>query len=339
MDKVLVFGRGQSLKNNIAYLNENYKIVGILDNAVAECIEDNAYRTMVYNPKCIGTLDFDRVVITSMYFVEMFYQIKSMGIPDEKIVLCVNDNVMIRDGKLYYAVNSKELILIENKEQISSARMKMAEQIDKGIIGHFPMNPILEEGEEAGKPIDRYYIEKFMQQNEENILGTTIEVQDDRYISKYGTKCKKKIISHVMGWNNTVKMNFETGEGIEDEIADCIICTQTLQYIYDLKAAIRNLYRMLKQGGTLLVSVPGIKPLSEFHDEKWGEYWSFTTKSMKKLCMEVASEQDIYVAGYGNAKATASFLYGINQEHLTVDELEYYDYRYPLVICARVKKF
>ena len=40
---------------------------------------------------------------------------------------------------------------------------------------------------------------------------------------------------------------------------DCIIFTQTLQCIYDFRAALKTLYRiLLRPGGVLLVTIPGV---------------------------------------------------------------------------------
>ena len=41
---------------------------------------------------------------------------------------------------------------------------------------------------------------------------------------------------------------------------DCIILTQTMHYIFDLPAAVSTLFRILKPGGTLLVTRPGDQP-------------------------------------------------------------------------------
>jgi ubiquinone/menaquinone biosynthesis C-methylase UbiE len=49
---------------------------------------------------------------------------------------------------------------------------------------------------------------------------------------------------------------------IPDNTFDCFIMTQTLQYIFDFKKALRTCRRILKPGGTLLLTVPNISPIS-----------------------------------------------------------------------------
>ena len=55
---------------------------------------------------------------------------------------------------------------------------------------------------------------------------------------------------------------------------DCIVLTQTLQYIYDLRTAMENLYQALAPGGALLITVPGISPIGNGETKIW--YWEFT---------------------------------------------------------------
>lgn len=60
---------------------------------------------------------------------------------------------------------------------------------------------------------------------------------------------------------------------------DVILCLNVLEHVYDFHAAIDNMYRALKKGGTLVVAVPAFYPL---HDEP-GDYWRFTEHSLRKL--------------------------------------------------------
>src|ERR1700719_1450179 len=42
-------------------------------------------------------------------------------------------------------------------------------------------------GCDRGSPIDRFYIERFLAEYRQDIVGRTLEVQDSRYTKRYGT--------------------------------------------------------------------------------------------------------------------------------------------------------
>ena len=81
---------------------------------------------------------------------------------------------------------------------------------------------------------------------------------------------------------------------------DCIILTQTLHLIYDVRAAIATLHRILGPGGVLLLTVPGITRIS--HDEWPGSwYWSFTTDSASRLFAEAFGPGRVAIGSRGTS--------------------------------------
>src|ERR1041384_1893415 len=41
-------------------------------------------------------------------------------------------------------------------------------------------------GLDRGEPVDRYYVEKFLERHAEDIRGRVLEIGDDRYTKKFG---------------------------------------------------------------------------------------------------------------------------------------------------------
>jgi len=117
-----------------------------------------------------------------------------------------------------------------------------------------------------------------------------------------------------------------------------MICTQTIQMIYDIHAVVKNIYRLLKPGGTLLLTASGISQISKNDYDNWGEYWRFTKISMEKLMEEVFPKESILVESWGNVKTAIGFMYGFCQEDLTEDDYGYNDDQYPLIVTAKCKK-
>ncbi len=64
----------------------------------------------------------------------------------------------------------------------------------------------------------------------------------------------------------------------QDEQFDLVICTQVLQYVPDPRRAIAEMFRLLKPGGHLLLSVPAAYPRDSEQ-----EYWRFLPHALKTL--------------------------------------------------------
>lgn len=135
-----------------------------------------------------------------------------------------------------------------------------------------------------------------------------------------------------------IKGNLETGEGLEENVVDCLICTQTIPFFYDIHSGIKNIYRLLKPEGAVILTGGCIAQLSIYDYKNWGEYWRFTDLSMKKLLLEVFEENQIEVCTYGNMKMAIAFMFGLCQEDMNITDLEYMDEQFPMIIAAVARK-
>jgi len=203
------------------------------------------------------------------------------------------------------------------------------------------INPISRDfGFERGTPIDRYYINNFLANYTADIHGHVLEVGGDAYTRKFGDDNVTSIdIFSDSGDNSqaTIIGDLASADHIPSSTFDCIILTQTLQYIYDLRSAIRTLYRILKPGGVLLATVPGISQISA---DKWAESWcwSFSRLSIQRMFEEVFPAEGVTVEAHGNVFATTALLQGLAAEELCQQELDYHDWYYQLLITLRAVK-
>jgi SAM-dependent methyltransferase len=193
-------------------------------------------------------------------------------------------------------------------------------------------------GTDRGLPIDRHYIEGFLSTNISDVKGHVLEFDDDSYTRRYGGE--RVAVSDVLHVEEghpgaTIIADLSSAGNIEDDTFDCIICTQTLMYIYPIRAAIQTLYRILKPGGVLLATFPGIAQVSRYDMDRWGEYWRFTTMSAKRLFGEVFPLEYVSVESRGNVLAAIAFLHGLCTEDLEEDELKHCDPDYEVL--ARLK--
>lgn len=192
-----------------------------------------------------------------------------------------------------------------------------------------------------GSPVDRYYIERFLATHADAIQGRVLELGDASYTWRFGGKrVTQSDVLHGRPDNPgaTIVADLTAADHIPSDTFDCIILTQTLLLIYDVRAALATLFRILKPGGVLLVTVPGITHTVREDREEYGQYWSFTTQSMQRLLGEVFPEPNVCVEAYGNVVVVTAFLYGLAIEDLRQSELDYQDYDYELIIGARAMK-
>lgn len=196
-------------------------------------------------------------------------------------------------------------------------------------------------GLDRGQPIDRYYIENFLARHAEDIQGHVLEIGDDTYTRKFGgERVSRSDVLHAWAGNPkaTIVADLTCADHIPSDTFDCIIFTQTLQFIYDGRAALKTLYRILKPGGVLLATFPGISQISRYDMDRWGDYWRFTTLSARRLLEEVFPPGCVQVEAQGNVLTAIAFLHGLAAHELTPEELDYHDPDYQVLIGMRVAR-
>lgn len=194
-------------------------------------------------------------------------------------------------------------------------------------------------GLERGNPIDRHYIEAFLAKCVQDIRGCVLEVQTDDYTRRFGGKrVTRADVLDIEAANDcaTVVADLAVPCSLPSETFDCVICTQTLLLIYDVKTAIANLYRALKRGGVLLATVPGVAHKIETNERH--DFWRFTSQSAHRMFAEVFGEQNLEVSAYGNVLAATAFLHGMVTREFTTRELDHHDPEFEVTIAVRAVK-
>jgi SAM-dependent methyltransferase len=215
-------------------------------------------------------------------------------------------------------------------------------RIPKGSV-HFGdlkrLSPISDNfGLDRGTPVDRYYIERFLAQYATDVHGHVLELSDNLYTRRFGgTRVQQSDILSVEATNPkaTFVGDLTHSNVIPEATFDCIVLTQALQYIFDLRAAVTTLNRALKPGGVLLVTVPGVTKMEE---ALWPWYWAFTKTALRRLLADQFGDDAVSVEAHGNIFAATAFLYGIALEELNLSDLNAVDPGYPVIVAARAIK-
>jgi Methyltransferase domain/Glycosyl transferase family 2 len=192
-------------------------------------------------------------------------------------------------------------------------------------------------GFDRGLPVHRYYLEQFLREFAPDIRGHCLEFQDPSYAPRFGGSAVEKLdILHIDNSNPvaTVVADLTQPNNILSNEFDCIVCTHVLHVIVELDKAVSELYRILKPGGVLLVSVPHISMC----DPGFHEVWRFTPEGLSSIVGKIFGVENITVRAYGNSLTAAGEIRGVVAHEFSKTTLSYDDPRFAVEVCARACK-
>ena len=192
-------------------------------------------------------------------------------------------------------------------------------------------------GFNRGTPVDRYYIECFLEGQRRDITGRILEVKNHEYALRYGTGVTQVDVLDIDPSNReaTLIADLAIENQLPIAVFDCFILTQTLHLIFDIESAIRNAYRLLHPGGVLLATLPSVSRIAADAPE---DCWRLTLPSCMRLFSASFGTANTTVKSYGNLTTCVAFLQGMAHEELSRKELAINDPAFPLIIAVRAVK-
>jgi SAM-dependent methyltransferase len=195
-------------------------------------------------------------------------------------------------------------------------------------------------GTDRGQPIDRHYIEAFLRKHSADITGRVLEIGGAQYTRAFGRDVTASHVLHASTGNReaTLVGDLAKLETLPAGEYDCLICTQTLNFIFDVDAAVAGLAHVLRPGGIALTTVAGISQISRYDMDRWGDYWRFTDASLRRLFEPVFGD-GVEIQTHGNVTAALALLQGLAIEDLPDRRLlDDRDADYQVILTARAKK-
>jgi glycosyltransferase involved in cell wall biosynthesis len=195
-------------------------------------------------------------------------------------------------------------------------------------------------GFDRGTPIDRYYIERFLERHAADIAGRVLEGADDSYCRRFGaSRITRQDILSLSPDNRaaTIVGDLCAPRTLPEGQFDCLLLTQMLHLIFDAHTAAVQMCRALKPGGIVLLTVPGVSQIDRGATrDLW--CWSFTRHSAFRLFADVFGAENVTVEAHGNVYAATAFLHGLALEEVDTNKLDVEDASYPVIVTVRARK-
>lgn len=192
-------------------------------------------------------------------------------------------------------------------------------------------------GYDRGTPIDRYYIERFLKTNQAHITGHVLELADNGYTQQFGQGVTQSDVLAAEANEATTLVGDIADAGVlPANRYQCIILTQCLNVIYDVRGALNQCRTALASGGVLLLTVPCISQISRYDMDRWGDFWRFTQRGLGDLLAECFPDAHAQMNSHGNLALARAFLDGLAVEDIPNQLWEQDDPDYPLIITAAV---
>ena len=190
-------------------------------------------------------------------------------------------------------------------------------------------------GFDRGTPVDRYYLDRFLDANRALITGRVLEIQVPSYTRRFGGDVRE---SHTVDINPSFQATYTCDLADASQIPgdhyDCLLAPNTLQHLASLQPALRTMLRVIRPGGTILASAAGLLPLIP----DGGDYWRLSADGWRRTLDTEWAGCEVTVQAHGNCLTAAAAMYGLAQEELDADELDAHDPRYPVLITIRCRK-
>lgn len=132
MEKVIVFGAGGLFTVFSPFIKSTYHLAAISDNDIKQHGK-TIDGVEIISPSDITHLDFDLVIVTSMYFKAIKEKLISLGIEDD-IIIDVYDDLLIRESVAHHLIEHDEFIMAKNK--ISSLSLTKKKLIVMNSLGN-----------------------------------------------------------------------------------------------------------------------------------------------------------------------------------------------------------
>ena len=193
-------------------------------------------------------------------------------------------------------------------------------------------------GFERGTPIDRFYLQRFLDRHRHLITGRVLEVQSSGYTHRYGSALTASDSVDIVTTFNatpTYLVDLALSDNVIPSASyDCFLLPNTLNMLRDVEACMRQALRVVKPGGVILATAAGLVPLTG----DVADYWHLSADGWRELAARAWPGCEVQIEQHGNSLTAVAAMLGLAVEELTSAEFEYDDPRFPVqvtIYCRR----
>jgi glycosyltransferase involved in cell wall biosynthesis len=170
----------------------------------------------------------------------------------------------------------------------------------------------------------------FLSQHRKVIQGRVIELGDDALTREYGGDQVRSVTvlrpSELFSDDGT---NFGP-----ESTCDCLIAMDAVQYADDPSLVVGRIERRLSPGGTALVILPGLVPMTAIPNDRW----RFTVFAARRLFETAFPPETIKVQSYGNVRLAIATFHGLGEDDLDEATFKQQDEEFPLFVAVMATK-
>ncbi len=195
-------------------------------------------------------------------------------------------------------------------------------------------------GYDRGTPVDRRYIDDFLFAHSSDVQGSVLEIQEDDFtLACGGRRVAERTVLDIDPSNQraTVLADMRLAPELARDAFDCIILTQTLHVIDDMRAALTECHRILKPGGVLLATFPSASRVCLEYGEP-GDYWRMTPAGARALLQSAFAPSQVSCDAFGNVLTNTAFLHGLSTDEVKDSEFDERDPYFPVLTGVRARK-
>ena len=178
-------------------------------------------------------------------------------------------------------------------------------------------------GRDLSPSITDYYLARFLERHAEDLRGDVLWIGDGPEALGLRVNPSARIF--------TTRSIHGQGTGA----FDCLVATHTLALDFDLFEATGILHRLLKPGGILLATAPGLGGPPARSDPR---YWGLTARSLYRLIGSIFPPRDLRIETFGNVVSAVALIEGHLSGSLSRDQLDLSDDAREVLIAARAVK-